>query len=143
MTYLIPAQAGAQFISLVVYGLIARWYVTPWLSARKRGDALIALLWVHVFRYVALPKFSAQRDHRRRPIRNIKNSGALSKHELDPDAKEEHADNTLQPDLRSCVARRTTNYSGEQRHGDSRTQARPSLAIPLPSPWFPASDGTC
>jgi hypothetical protein len=62
MTYLVPAQAGAQFISLVVYGLIARWYVAPWLGTLKRRDAIIALLWVHVFRYVALLTFSAQRD---------------------------------------------------------------------------------
>jgi hypothetical protein len=60
--YLVPAQAGGQFISLVVYGLIARWYVAPWLGTLKRKDAIIALLWVHVFRYVALLTFSAQRD---------------------------------------------------------------------------------
>jgi len=62
MTPLIAAQAGAQFISLFVYALLAKWYVAPWLQARGRADALIALLWVHVFRYVALLTFSAQRD---------------------------------------------------------------------------------
>jgi len=62
MTYLVPAQAGAQFISLLVYGLLAKWYVAPWLSGLKRADAITALLWVHVFRYVALMTFSAQRD---------------------------------------------------------------------------------
>ena len=62
MTYLIPAQAGAQFISLFVYALIAKWYVAPWLGGLKRADAITALLWVHVFRYVALMIFSAQRD---------------------------------------------------------------------------------
>ena len=62
MTYLVPAQAGAQFISVFVYALVAKWYVAPWLSTRKRADAIIALLWVHVFRYVALMTFSAQRD---------------------------------------------------------------------------------
>src|SRR5215467_1482248 len=62
MSYLVPAQAGAQFISLSVYALLARWYVVPWLDARNRADALIVLLWVHVFRYVALMTFSAQRD---------------------------------------------------------------------------------
>jgi hypothetical protein len=62
MTYLVPAQAGAQFISLFVYALIAKWYVAPWLGGLKRADAIIALLWVHVFRYVALMTFSAQRD---------------------------------------------------------------------------------
>jgi hypothetical protein len=62
MTYLIPAQAGAQFISLFIYALLAKWYVAPWLGGLKRADAMIALLWVHVFRYVALMTFSAQRD---------------------------------------------------------------------------------
>jgi hypothetical protein len=61
MSYLVPAQAGAQLISLFVFGAIARWYVVPWLQRRERADALIALLWVHVFRYVALQVFSAQR----------------------------------------------------------------------------------
>jgi hypothetical protein len=59
---LVPAQAGAQFVSLIVYAVIARWYVARWLQRRRRADALIALLWVHVFRYVALQVFSAQRD---------------------------------------------------------------------------------
>jgi hypothetical protein len=59
--YLVPAQAGAQFISLFVYAMIARWYAAPWLKFRNRPDALIALLWVHVFRYIALQAFSAQR----------------------------------------------------------------------------------
>jgi hypothetical protein len=62
MNYLLPAQAGAQLVSLFVYGAIARWYVVPWLQRRHRADALIALLWVHVFRYVALQVFSAQHD---------------------------------------------------------------------------------
>ena len=62
MNYLLPAQASAQLLSLIVFGAIARWYAVPWLKRRPRGDALIALLWVHVFRYVALQVFSAQRD---------------------------------------------------------------------------------
>ena len=62
MNYLLPAQASAQLLSLIVFGAIARWYAVPWLKRRQRGDALIALLWVHVFRYVALQVFSAQRD---------------------------------------------------------------------------------
>jgi hypothetical protein len=32
------------------------------LSRRERAEALIALLWVHVFRYVALQIFAAQRE---------------------------------------------------------------------------------
>jgi hypothetical protein len=62
MNYLMPAQAAAQLLSLIVFGAIARWYVVPWLKTHARADALIALLWVHVFRYVALQVFSAQRD---------------------------------------------------------------------------------
>jgi hypothetical protein len=62
MTYFTPAQAGAQLLSLIVFGSIARWYVAPWLKNRDRADALIALLWVQVFRYVALQVFSAQHE---------------------------------------------------------------------------------
>src|SRR5262252_8984312 len=60
MSYLTPAQASAQLLSLIVAIAVARWYVAPWLQTRSRADALIALLWVHVFRYVALQVFSAQ-----------------------------------------------------------------------------------
>jgi hypothetical protein len=62
MSYLMPAQAGAQLLSLIVFGTLARWYAVPWLRTHARADALIALLWVHVFRYVALLIFSAQHD---------------------------------------------------------------------------------
>jgi hypothetical protein len=62
MNHLVPAQAGAQFVSLFVFIAIARWYVAPWLARRERADALIALLWIHVFRYVALQIFAAQRE---------------------------------------------------------------------------------
>lgn len=62
MTLLQPAQAAAQLFSLVVFGTMARWYVAPWLRTLKRGAALVPLVWIHVFRYVALQSFSAQRD---------------------------------------------------------------------------------
>jgi hypothetical protein len=62
MNHLVPAQAGAQLITLLVFIAVARWYVAPWLSRRERAEALIALLWVHVFRYVALQIFAAQRE---------------------------------------------------------------------------------
>jgi hypothetical protein len=62
MNHLVPAQAGAQLITVLVFIAVARWYVAPWLSTRQRAEALIALLWVHVFRYVALQVFVAQRD---------------------------------------------------------------------------------
>ena len=54
------AHAVAQLCSLVVFTTVGIWYVAPWLRTRNRADALIALLWVHVFRYVALQLFSAQ-----------------------------------------------------------------------------------
>jgi hypothetical protein len=62
MNILLPAQAAAQLITLAVFSAAARWYAVPWLNARNRADALTALLWVHVFRYVALQVFAAQRD---------------------------------------------------------------------------------
>jgi len=60
MNYLMPAQGSAQLLSLIVFAAISIWYVVRWLNARSRAEALIALLWVHVFRYVALQAFSAQ-----------------------------------------------------------------------------------
>jgi hypothetical protein len=62
MNYLMPAQGSTQLLSLIVFGTVAAWYVSPWLKTRGRGDALTALLWIHVFRYLALQAFSAQRD---------------------------------------------------------------------------------
>lgn len=62
MNHLVPAQAGAQLVTLAIFITLARWYVAPWLTKRERAEALIALLWVHVFRYVALQIFVAQRD---------------------------------------------------------------------------------
>jgi hypothetical protein len=62
MNYLLPAQASAQLLSLIVFGTIARWYVVPWIKGLGRAAALMPLLWVHVFRYVALQVFSAQHD---------------------------------------------------------------------------------
>ena len=62
MNRLVPTQAGAQLISLTVYIAVAVWYVVPWLTRRERSAALIAPLWLHVFRYVALQIFSAQQQ---------------------------------------------------------------------------------
>src|ERR1700685_1327655 len=50
------------FISLVVYSLIAIWYVAPWLTKLDKRQALTAPLWVHVFRYLALYLLVARRD---------------------------------------------------------------------------------
>lgn len=60
MNYLLPAQASAQLFSLIALAAISGWYVVPWLNRQTRADALIALLWVHVGRYVALQVPSAQ-----------------------------------------------------------------------------------
>jgi hypothetical protein len=62
MTLMTPAQAVAQLLSLVVFAAVARWYAIPWLARVSRAHALTALLWVHVFRYVALQVFAAQRE---------------------------------------------------------------------------------
>jgi hypothetical protein len=62
MTYLVVAQLGAQLASIVVCGIVSTWYVVPWLRRLGRADAIIALLWVHVLRYVSLFTFSAQHD---------------------------------------------------------------------------------
>jgi hypothetical protein len=44
---------GIQFtMSLLVYALIASWYVAPRLSALPKELALIPLVWVHAFRFV-------------------------------------------------------------------------------------------
>ncbi|HLW01910.1 MAG TPA: hypothetical protein VKT82_24865 [Ktedonobacterales bacterium] len=44
---------GLQFtLSLVVYLLLAFWYVAPRLSLLPRASALMPLLWVHAFRIV-------------------------------------------------------------------------------------------
>jgi hypothetical protein len=54
------ALATAQALSMAVFVIIARWYLVPWMKTRDRAEALTPLLWLHVFRYVALQGFSAQ-----------------------------------------------------------------------------------
>ncbi len=61
MNFLQPAQAGAQLLSLILFATLAMWYVAPRLKTLSRADALTPLLWIHVFRYVALQAFSAQK----------------------------------------------------------------------------------
>jgi hypothetical protein len=47
--------AGAALTLSFVYGVAAAgWYVVPWLQDIERTAALVPLLWVHVFRHVAL-----------------------------------------------------------------------------------------
>jgi hypothetical protein len=61
MNFLQPAQAGTQLLSLIVFATLAIWYAAPRLKTLGRADALTVLLWIHVFRYVALQAFSAQK----------------------------------------------------------------------------------
>jgi hypothetical protein len=50
----------AQLISIVTYAFIAWWYVAPGLRKLDKRQALTALLWVHVFRYVVLYLYVAR-----------------------------------------------------------------------------------
>jgi len=45
-------------LSLIAFALIARWHVGPRLAALTREDALVALLWGHVFRYAPLTLYA-------------------------------------------------------------------------------------
>ena len=47
-----------QFVlSLIVYGLMAKWYVTPWLAEKPINQALMLLLFPHALRHVGLTFF--------------------------------------------------------------------------------------
>ncbi len=61
MTPTVAAQF-AMTLSFIACIAAAVWHVAPWLARRARADALVALLWVRVFRHVALQIFSAQRS---------------------------------------------------------------------------------
>ena len=46
---------GLQLVlSLVVYALLAKWYVTPWLAEKPIRQALTPLIFPHAFRHVGL-----------------------------------------------------------------------------------------
>ena len=45
-------------LSLVAFALIARWHVAPRLANRSLEDALVPLLWIHVFRYAPLTLYA-------------------------------------------------------------------------------------
>lgn len=46
---------GLQFgLSLVVYGLLAKWYVAPWLAKQPTRQALVPLLIPHAFRHLGM-----------------------------------------------------------------------------------------
>ena len=49
---------GLQFVlSVIVYALIAKWYVTPWLAEKPIDQALIPLIFPHAFRHIGLTFF--------------------------------------------------------------------------------------
>lgn len=46
---------GLQFLlSLIVYALIAKWYVAPWLAGKPVEQALAPLIFPHAFRHIGL-----------------------------------------------------------------------------------------
>ncbi len=46
---------GVQFLlSLIVYALIAKWYVAPWLAEKSVEQALVPLIFPHAFRHMGL-----------------------------------------------------------------------------------------
>ena len=49
---------GLQLVlSLIVYTLMAKWYVAPWLAEKPIHLALIALIFPHAFRHIGLTFF--------------------------------------------------------------------------------------
>ena len=49
---------GLQLVlSVVVYALIAKWYVSPWLAEKPIHLALIVLIFPHAFRHIGLTFF--------------------------------------------------------------------------------------
>lgn len=41
-------------LSLVAFALLAKWYIAPRLAQMQLEDALVPLLWIHVFRYTPM-----------------------------------------------------------------------------------------
>jgi hypothetical protein len=50
----------ATALNFAIFALIAVWYVAPWLRTQPLAAALTPLVWVQVFRDIALQIFSAQ-----------------------------------------------------------------------------------
>jgi len=50
----------ATALNFFIFTLAAVWYVAPWLGRQQRAAALTPLVWVQVFRDIALQIFSAQ-----------------------------------------------------------------------------------
>ena len=46
---------GLQFLlSLVVFAVIAKWFVSPWMAGKSNRQALTPLLFLHAFRHVGM-----------------------------------------------------------------------------------------
>jgi hypothetical protein len=45
-------------LSLIVFVLLALWYVAPRLAGRSRNQAIVPLLWIHAFRYAPLTLYA-------------------------------------------------------------------------------------
>jgi hypothetical protein len=50
----------ATALNFLIFTLVAIWYVAPWLGTQQLAAALTPLVWVQVFRDIALQIFSAQ-----------------------------------------------------------------------------------
>lgn len=50
----------AQLFSLATYFMAAMFYFMPWARLQDRAVALQPLIWVHVFRFIALQSYSSQ-----------------------------------------------------------------------------------
>lgn len=42
------------FMSLIVYSLIAQWFIKPWLSKKPKNEAFMLLILPHAFRHIGL-----------------------------------------------------------------------------------------
>ena len=61
-SYLVDAQLSAMLGSILVFILVARWYIIPKLKTLRPVTAIVVLVWVHVPRYFTLIQFSAQQQ---------------------------------------------------------------------------------
>jgi hypothetical protein len=52
----------AQLVSILIYALLAWWYVAPYLKQLQFRQAVTILLWLHVFRYCVLYLFVARHE---------------------------------------------------------------------------------
>jgi hypothetical protein len=54
------AAYAAVTLTFIFAVMAAKWYAAPLMRARSRETALVALLWIHALRYIALQIFSAK-----------------------------------------------------------------------------------